>query len=190
MIWSTWASSDLAKFFFQMFFRTVLYKMSVSCNIGGLHFGAIIKFWDKFYTPALEWDLPFRKLNLELFYSYLSERNIIAAVIWERRARVDEEREERDWKKRLTNDKIDCTACCIRHFDKKDWYWQNKLSSFVPRQLTAAETVVGQEWWSMDSALTHLGCVYKLTELIFIFFTALLFVNIIILYIFVYSCSF
>ena len=47
-----------------------------------------------------------------------------------------------------------------------------------------------QEWWSMDNALTHLGCVYKLTKLIFIYFTALLFVNIIILYIFVYSCSF
>ena len=46
-----------------------------------------------------------------------------------------------------------------------------------------------QEWWSMDSALTDLGCVYKLTELIFNYFTALLFVNIIILYIFVYSCS-
>ena len=62
---------------------TVVYKMSVgcSCNIGGVHFGAIIKFLDKLYTPASEWGLPFRKLNLELFYSYLSERNIIAAVI-------------------------------------------------------------------------------------------------------------
>ena len=42
----------------------------------------------------------------------------------------------------------------------------------------------------MDNSLTHLGCVYKLTKLIFIYFRALLFVNIIILYIFVYSCSF
>ena len=32
-----------------------------------------------------------------------------------------------------------------------------------------------QEWWSMDNALTHLGCVYKLTELIFFNFTALLY---------------